>query len=310
MSEVSEFAETVQADPLYQGLWVGHPEARYHADPAPEPSLSASGAKTLINRSPRAFQWKHPRLRPARLPPIEESTTDQQVFGTVVHKLVLGRGRDVVEVDADDWRSKAAKQERADIHAVGKIAILKAKMAEAKALAREVRAQGVAYDEREGLVTEAVLVWQDAATDGTPVWCRSMLDVLDLHAGQIDDLKVTGAELSEAFVVRQIDAMGYDVSMAFYRRGLSRVVPDLAGRIKTRLRFIERNEPFDTFDRDLTEGDLHQADLIVQQAIDRFAACMTAGAWPGAAANAHGMSIPDWRKRAALYDLAPEGESA
>ncbi|MEB0161086.1 hypothetical protein, partial [Pseudomonas sp. AH2 (2023)] len=83
----------------------------YHADPCPQPSLSASSGKVLINRSPRAFQWMHPRLRPAHLPLPEDKWSDQAVFGTVVHKLVLGRGKDVVEVDADAWRTNASKME-------------------------------------------------------------------------------------------------------------------------------------------------------------------------------------------------------
>ncbi len=282
---------------LTEGIHLEVGEAIYHADPCPEPSLSASGAKVLMHRSPRAFAWGHPRLRPADAPPPEaEKWNDAAVFGTVVHKLVLGRGKEVVEVDAADWKTKAAQQERADITAVGKIAILKSKLVEAKAIARQMTATP-----RAEFASEVVLVWRDKATDGTRIWCRAMLDMLGAD-GLIEDLKITTAELSHAFVARQIDGMGYDVSMAWYRRGLAALRPDLAGRIRTRLTFAERNEPFDILSRDLTEGELHEADIFCQLAIDRFAACQTAGEWPGVGDTAPPIpiAIPNWRKRAVL----------
>lgn len=302
MTDVALFAQPVQTTivasglDLAPGIYLDVSERDYHADPCPEPSLSASGAKTLLFRSPKAFAWKHPRLRPAHLPPIEETWSDQAVFGTVVHKLVLGRGKDVVEVDAKAWTTDAAKRERADITVCGKIAILKVKLVQAKTVAHELR-QTVGYG--PDTPTEVVLIWLDHATDGTPVWCRGMLDALP-SPDLIEDIKVTGAELSDEFVARQIDGMGYDISMAWYRRGLSRLKPELAGRIRTRLTFVERNEPFDTLGRTLTDGELHEPDILIQIAIDRFAACMTAGEWPGVSGAPKLVAIPNWKKRALL----------
>lgn len=302
MGEMTIFAQPVQTTivasglDLAPGIYLDVSERDYHADPCAQPSLSASGAKTLLFRSPKAFAWKHPRLRPAHLPPIEETWSDQAVFGTVVHKLVLGRGKDVVEVDAKDWKTNAAKVERADITVHGKVAILKDKLVQAKIVAHELR-QTVGFN--ADTPTEVVLIWIDHATDGTPVWCRAMIDALP-EPTLILDLKVTGAELSDEFVARQIDGMGYDISMAWYRRGLSRLKPELAGRIKTRLTFGERNETYDTLSRTLTDGELHEPDILLQIAIDRFAACQTAGEWPGVSASRKQVDIPNWKKRALL----------
>lgn len=304
MADVADIASAVET--LDQGLFLNVWERTYHADPAPEPSLSASGAKVLLNRSAKAFQWGHPRLRPAHLPPIEESVDDKKTFGTAVHKLVLGRGKDVVEVDAADWRTSAAKTERADITACGKVAILKHRLAEARVIAAALR-ERVRYS--ADTPTEAVMVWRDQATDGTLVWCRGMVDALPLDAPRIDDLKITGGELSDAFVGRQVGNMGYDLSMAWYRRGLSVLKPDLAGRITTRLIFAERGEPYDVFPLDLTEGDLHVAARQCQAAIDRFAACMTANEWTGVAPRPRSITIPDWHQRQFL-EAELQGESA
>ena len=87
MAEMALFAAPVQPlteAVLQPGIYFDISERAYHADPCPAPSLSASSGKVLLNRSARAFQWMHPRLRPAHLPPVEESYSDQAVFGTVV----------------------------------------------------------------------------------------------------------------------------------------------------------------------------------------------------------------------------------
>lgn len=44
------------------GLYLGVPEAEYHADPCPEPSLSSTIAKTLLASSPLHAAVRHPRL--------------------------------------------------------------------------------------------------------------------------------------------------------------------------------------------------------------------------------------------------------
>lgn len=303
MPDVIEAAPLVQTT-LTEGLHFGVLESVYHGDPCPEPSLSASLGKVLLNQSARAFQWKHPRLRPAHLPAIEDSWSDQAVFGTVVHKLVLGRGKDVIDVDAADWKTNAAKIERADITAVGKVAILKHRLAEAKAIAVNLRPSVAALGDH---ATEVVLIWQDKAADGTPVWCRAMLDILS-DTGLIGDLKITGLSLNDSVVAKQVGSMSYDFSMAWYRRGLAKLRPALAGRIRSRLIFAERNEPYDVFPLDLTEGNLHVAERQCQAAIDRFAACMTAGEWPGVAPSPRSLIIPDWHQRQFLE--AELGEAA
>lgn len=306
MTEMTVFADAVESRIiLAPGMHLDVSERVYHSDPCPEPSLSASLGKVLIRRSARAAQWKHPRLRPAHLPPIAESWTDQTNQGSVIHKLVLGRGKEVVEVDAKDWKTDASKRERADITACGKLAILKHRLVEAKAIAAELRPH---VERLNPIGTEVVLIWLDHASDGTPVWCRAMLDILtDLPL--IGDLKITGAELTDDFVGRQVGSMAYDFSMAWYRRGLAKVKPETAGRIQTRLIFGERNEPFDVFPLPLTEGNLHVADRQCQAAIDRFAACLTADHWPGIAPAPRSLEIPDWHQRQFLA-AELEGEIA
>lgn len=300
----AEMNASAAAGKLAPGIYSDVSEAVYHSDPAIEPSLSASGAKVLLNRSARAFQWQHPRLRPPHLEPVVEKLDDTKGAGTIVHKLVLMRGKEVIEVDAAAWNTNAAKQERAAIHAHGKIAVLKHKLVELRTVASYLQHR-VGYTSETP--TELVLIWLDRATDGTPVWCRAMLDAWIADANRIEDLKITAGELSDAFVARQIASLSYDLSMAWYRRGMAALNPGLTGRIKCRLIFAERREPYDTFPVDLTESDLSVADRKCQAAIDIFAACMTNNVWPGVASEPRAVSLPPWHERAWMErELAEE----
>ncbi len=67
----------------------------YHGDKS---SLSVSGAKLLLPPScPALFKWVRDNGQPAR---------QEFDFGTVAHQLLLGKGAEIVEIDAPDYRSK------------------------------------------------------------------------------------------------------------------------------------------------------------------------------------------------------------
>ena len=78
------------------------PEADYHADPVAGGSLSSSVARHILARTPAevAYERDHPVHK------------DAYDLGTVVHKALLGIGPEIVEVDADSWQTKAARQAR------------------------------------------------------------------------------------------------------------------------------------------------------------------------------------------------------
>lgn len=89
------------------GIHHGLDEATYHADPCPSPSLS-SGIIRALQRSPAHAHHAHPRLGGA----VSESTQAQD-DGAVLHALILGYDPTAWIVEAEDWRGKAAQQERA-----------------------------------------------------------------------------------------------------------------------------------------------------------------------------------------------------
>jgi hypothetical protein len=96
------------------------PAGRYHADPCSKPSLSASIAKILCEESPLHAWHRHPRLNPD-FERVESATFD---VGTAAHAMLL-EGTDVcIAVDAPDWRTKAAKEQRDAIRQIGRIPLL------------------------------------------------------------------------------------------------------------------------------------------------------------------------------------------
>lgn len=158
----------------------------YIADPAPEPSLSASIAHTLITKSPLHAWMKHPRLNP-RYEREDSNATD---IGTIAHALLLEDDHSrIVVIDAEDWRTKAAKEARDIARACGKLPVLMQKMGQIEAMVKAARA-AIAVSEvaeifKEGK-KEQTLIWQE----DNGVWCRSRPDVL--HEGSyLLDYKTT-----------------------------------------------------------------------------------------------------------------------
>src|SRR3990167_7742109 len=85
------------------GLHYGIDEDRYHSDPCIVPSLSASTAKLLCERSPEHAHYFHPRLGGNQRAPKKEWDR-----GHLVHALLLGRGKDIAIIEAGDFPTKPA----------------------------------------------------------------------------------------------------------------------------------------------------------------------------------------------------------
>ena len=88
------------------------PATEYHADPCPEPSLSASVARTLIDRSPLHAWMKHPKLGGQQ----EEITGAQAVSGIGCSLRDPGGrlGFGIRFIDKDSFRTKAAREDQRD----------------------------------------------------------------------------------------------------------------------------------------------------------------------------------------------------
>lgn len=198
------------------------PAAEYHADPCPQPSLSSSVAKILLDQSPLHAWHAHPRLNPYYEPDVD----DKFDLGTAAHMLLLERRADgIVIVRADDWRSKAAKESRDQARAEGKTPILEHQYERAD---RMVRAAYEFIDTTAfGGIFQLGLAEQTVVWEENGVWCRCRPDLWWGEVRIILDYKTTENAQPDAFI-RQIGRMSYHTQAEFYTRGLATLGPSPA----------------------------------------------------------------------------------
>src|SRR5215469_2806071 len=215
----------------------------YHRDlPCPEPSLNASLIPFLL-QCPAKARVRHPKLNPTW----RGEETRRMDLGSVAHKLLLGKGRDVKIIEADNYRTKAAQEERDAARAAGLIPVLVADLATAEAMhtacVKQLEDFGV-DNTFEGGKSELAMFWQDEAG----CWGRSLIDRLrdDLPTWHVWDYKTTErcVRPEDAGMGAHIVDMGYDTQLAVQERGLLTLFPSLAGRLRFRLLWQETEEPY------------------------------------------------------------------
>jgi PDDEXK-like domain of unknown function (DUF3799) len=263
------------------------PAADYHVDPAPEPSLTASIGKVLLKETPRHAWHLHPRLNPLWQP--EED--DKFDLGSVAHEVSLGRGAGFDVFNYPDWRSGAAKKDRAASRANGRTPILEHQLERvscvvdavetrmSEVVSRIVRADGDRGQPgsfRNGYV-ERVLIWKDI---GGPI-CRCMLDFHQNNLTDIYDLKTTDQPLNDQSISWMIESLGYDLQAAFYIRGLTALFPSLAGRFRWRWIFVEVKEPYEVRVVEASTPTLDLGDRKAALAIQKWKRCLQTECWPG-----------------------------
>lgn len=276
------------------------PAWKYHADCCPEPSLSSTIAKTLLDKSPRHAWTDHPRLCPD-FEPDDEKKFD---FGSVMHELLLGQGAGTMEVEADSWRSNAAKAARAAIIEQGGQPILSKDIPRATAMRMACRDQleaaGLGHVFADSNRSEVVMVWQDEGG----IWCRAMIDwhVFEGVGLTVYDLKTSGTAVRPDALGWKVVDQGYEVQAAFYERGLAVLLPEMLGRVTWRWVFQEDKPPFS-----ISVGELDGAGKTIgakksAAAISIWRHCIETGSWPRWPTGIHSITYPmraeaDWIER-------------
>lgn len=269
------------------GIHADISEAAYHADPCPAPSLSSSIARLLLRRSPLHAWHAHPRLNPQ---PDERDGTEASDAGSILHKMLLGKGADITVIDAPDWRTKAAKEAREAAREAGHTPVLKAALAELHDAARDIRHQLQSHPEGcmlfEPGIPEATLIWREG-----PVWCRARIDYL-LHDDRAPplDLKTTKLSAAPGEWERRL-ITEYAIQCAFYRRGLAAL-----RRATPAMRFIvgEQDAPHAVAVMCAAPSLQAWADAEVERAIGLWSRCITRGEWPGYPPHTAHIEAPGW----------------
>lgn len=250
----------------------------YHGDPAPAPSLSAGFAKTMLQASPFHAAAGHPRIAPTMSLPIdareEESKFD---LGKATHAIKTGKGGELVVVEADSWRSNAAKEVREEARAQGATALLwkDAKRVEAMCELVERRCiEGIGYDpfgRREN--NEMAMFWKDG-----PVWCRAKPDAIDYDHRILWDLKTSGTFAEpNGWTKTQLKATAIDLRAAHYLHGSKCL---LGPGWRYVFAVVEITWPHAVSFAELPGALLDTGEDERQTAVRTFGRCLEMGRWP------------------------------
>ena len=272
------------------GLYYDMPTAEYFADPCPAPSLTQTVAKILLNRSPLHAWHAHPRLNPD----FRADDDTKYDIGNVAHRLLLDRGKELLVLDHDDWRTRAAKEAREQAAAAGRLAVLGKHVERASAMVRAARealdAAGIggAFQPGKGH-SEAVIAWQEPAG----FWCRSMIDWLgEPPPAFVYDYKTTSASAAPHAIGRLLADAGWDVQAAMIERGLQTLRPD--ARYCFRFVAQEDEPPFAVTICQLSESIMTMGRKKLAVALRLWQRALATGRWPGYARLVVVPSYPDY----------------
>jgi hypothetical protein len=263
------------------------PEDTYHADPCDVPALSQSIAHTLISRSPAHAYLEHPRL--GGEPRVATASMDR---GSLVHALLLGNGAKIHPVHADDWKTKAAREERDAARADGELPALQSEIEQAFAIVDVVRPKlarlGIVLDGH----SEVVVLWS-VETDCGPIQCRARIDHIAAD-GTIYDLKTTGKIIPPRKMGRHFCEYGYEIQAAAYTQAIETVDPRRAGRVQFRNVAIEMTKPH-CVTVAAPDGRMRElGERRWSRACERWAECLHSGEWPEYSGEVVYVSPPPW----------------
>jgi hypothetical protein len=247
---------------------------QYHADPAPTASLSSSIAGILLNQSPMHAWLSHPRLNHNYQ---REDGNNRFDLGSAAHMMLLERREDkIVRVQADDWRTKAAKEARDAAQANGQFAVLERQYADIVAMCTAAQDYLLTTELADLLATgdtERTVLWQE-----NDLWYRIRPDMISKDRRIILDYKSTGSAAPDE-IAKQIGRMNYDLQAEFYPRGLSAVT----GREDTVfvLLFQEITPPYACSLISLSNAYRAVGQAKVARAMGIWERCVRADHWPG-----------------------------
>jgi PDDEXK-like domain of unknown function (DUF3799) len=277
------------------GIHYDMTSATYLGDPCPTPSLSNSIAQILLAQSPRHAFCAHPKLNPHYG---GESSSGRLDLGSVAHKLLLGKGRGIKIIDAENFRTKAAQSERDLARAAGLLPILATDYERALAMV-EIARSSIAMCKEVGRTffaanarMESVVIWREG-----DCWARAMLDCTDI--GTVLDYK-SCTNASPDYVVPHLYRMGYHIQRSWYLRGLDRIDPDGAGRRRFIFIFQEIDEPHAVTFFELDGAGATMGDRYCDQATRLWQECMRQNQWPAYDPLIHRAEMPAWMESSIL----------
>lgn len=245
----------------------------YHADPCAVPSLSRGIAHTLIAQSPAHARAEHPRLNIL----VTDTPSKAMEFGDVAHQLLLGKGSGFAVYTGDDWRGNDAKRFKENARNDRKTPILERERDRAQRMVDIVQDR-LAHRGLEHAFTghqnELVAIWKE-----DDIWCRCMMDGPRFDHGVIYDFKTT-TSAHPAAIAKKMTEMAIDMQSIWYPRGVVKLKPELAGRLKQVTVFAEVEWPHAVTTVELNGEFIQLAESKVERAVALWRQCMNSKTWP------------------------------
>jgi hypothetical protein len=229
----------------------------------------------MIQRSPRHAWAQHPKLNPQYVTPAGEAKFD---LGTAAHALFLEGRNAVWVVEADDWRTNAAKEQRDLARAHGRIPLLDKDWNAVQSMCGALRDQ-LPDGCFQGGEPEQTIVWRDRG-----VLCRARVDYL--RGDTIDDYKSTSASAAPGAWSRTMFNYGYDIQAALYMRG--------TGATRFCFSVQETFEPYAVQTFELAPDALALANRKIDWALDTWTTCRDLDYWPCYPQRTAYVTVPPW----------------
>jgi hypothetical protein len=280
------------------GLYPDIPHDVYLADPVLGGSLSHSGAKTIVNKTPALFAYER-----------ENGRANKRAYdiGHAAHQIVLGVGPDIeivqkvtkdgTKVDATDYQTKSAQDFRDAAYLRGAVPILRHEYEATVAMADAIRQHPIASKllAPGSGQPEVSAFAQDPAT-GVMLRCRYDWLRQPGPSGRLllVDYKSTNAADVEAFA-KSTWSYGYFIQDAFYTK-IARLL-ELADDIAFLFVIQETSAPYlvNVVQLDVTARRIGA--ILTLRAIATYAECTRTGIWPGYGDDISLVSLPIWAER-------------
>lgn len=251
-------------------------------------ALSASALKVLALHTPETLKYQ--RDNP---PPVSAA----MIFGSALHTAVLQPelfdDQFAVKREGLDRRTKAGKEEWAELVGSGRQILKAEEFHDVVGMAKRLRANKDLGHRLERGRKELTLVW-----DREGVRCKARLDLL--VDGMIFDIKTTARTTAAGFAA-DAARLGYDLQAAWYLAGAAQCLSE--HRLMWVWVEIEKKEPYIEELNVMAADWMRLADARISAAFDRYRECVRTGKWPGRPSGINELDAPQWAKaQGAVYD--------
>ena len=258
---------------------------QYHGDEiADRPTLSKSIIQILLNASPAHARHAHPKLNP-NFERKEETKFD---LGNAVHQVFL-EGIDAVAVlPYKDFKSNAAKDDRDQARADGRIPLLTKDYERVEEMIVAIRAQLATRDDAlfENGHAEQTITWTDRG-----VACRARLDWLTDDQTEIHDLKTSDSANPDRWCRSIMFRIGADVQAQFYARGVEAIT---GSRPTFTFLVAETAAPYMIKPIAIGPDVATLADKKIDYALNLWRRCLERDEWPGYDGRIAYADLPPW----------------